>query len=181
MSVSRFFAVLMIFAGVSLAWMILGGTLEFRTSSLEDSLSKEVNSLWGPADLVQWAPHIHADPSGQSQDGRTGPIKSVVTADFEHHNRYKGLLWFSTYSVKFAGTYQVQGRSSGAFFSFALPDGINILENLSVTLDGDEQPESYAALGGKIIRLPISPDGAAHEVRIAFETRGRDSWKYSSS
>ena len=44
----RFLAIAVIWLGCTVAWMILGGTLNLRTDSLSGNLSNEVNALWGP-------------------------------------------------------------------------------------------------------------------------------------
>ena len=44
----RFLAIAVIWLGCTVAWMILGGTLNLRTDSLSGSLNNEVNALWGP-------------------------------------------------------------------------------------------------------------------------------------
>jgi len=63
-SVLRFFALALIFGAVSTAWMLLGASTYIRTEMLDDSLSGEMDSLWGPEMLAQAAPYI-----GPARDG----------------------------------------------------------------------------------------------------------------
>jgi hypothetical protein len=145
--------VLVILLIASFAWLILGSTIKYRTADLEVSLSEEVNSLWGPADLVQAAPYVAAP------GGRTDPLRSDVQVHFEHHNRYKGLLWFSTYTVEFSGTYKVVGkpeRRSGGTFVLQLPEDVPFFQNLRVTLDG-EPFECKASADGRQILSVLLP------------------------
>ena len=74
MTVVRFFAVVLIFLAVSAAWGILGGVVFARTEMLDDSLSGEMASLWGPKVVTQTAPYWTAKPTGERTDaGAIGP------------------------------------------------------------------------------------------------------------
>ncbi len=44
--VKRFLAIAVIWLGCTVAWMILGGTLNLRSNSFSGSLNNEVNALW---------------------------------------------------------------------------------------------------------------------------------------
>ena len=69
MSMSRFVAVVLIFGAVSLAWGVLGGAMFARTELLDSRLSDEMDSKWGPRELVQtapyWAPRANSEPLGR--------------------------------------------------------------------------------------------------------------------
>jgi len=56
MTAFRFFLVIVVFCAASVGWMILGGTIEYRTHDLSQRLSREVDALWGPTNVVQPAP-----------------------------------------------------------------------------------------------------------------------------
>jgi hypothetical protein len=94
MTAFRFFLIIVVFGVASVGWMILGGTIEYRTARLTDRLGEDVDTLWGPAGLVQPAP-------------TPDPLASDVQVRFDHEHRYKGLIWFSTYTVDFSGTYEI--------------------------------------------------------------------------
>jgi hypothetical protein len=51
-------AILIIFFGVSIAWAVLGGTVERRTSHQDTRLKEEVGQLWG-ASQNQKAPLVY--------------------------------------------------------------------------------------------------------------------------
>ena len=103
MSTLRLFAIIFIFGAVSLAWMILGGTLEYRTDELGSELSQKVDALWGSSGLMQSAPCVVVGNDEQQIkfERYDDPLSSDVKVDFVHHDRYKGLLWFSTYTGRF--------------------------------------------------------------------------------
>ena len=56
MTAFRFFLIIVVFCVVSVGWMILGATLEYRTHDLTQRLGEEVDTMWGPSGLVQQAP-----------------------------------------------------------------------------------------------------------------------------
>ena len=181
MTTLRFVVISIIFASAGAAWAILGGNLEYRTSKLQKSLAEEVNNLWGPSSLVQKAPYLQA-----VRGYRVEPIKTEAAVEFEHHNRYKGLLWFSTYTVNFSGEYTVQAPITGqtgkaALFNFELPHGASFFENLRVSLDGQIRAVKYKASNGNILVIPLPADNAPHRIAVSYKTRGRDRWEYALS
>jgi len=186
MNVLRFFAIVFIFSFVSIAWMILGGSITYRTDELRRSLTEEVNSLWGPSNLVQHSPYVakrtEADPNRLNRQREAGrePLSSQIAVSFEHHNRYKGLLWFSTYKVAFEGTYQLPAPENGEAraFVFELSD-VSFLEGLVVTLDGQEVENVLDT--DNVIRVLLPTDAAAHSVTVKYDTCGQDSWQYGTA
>ena len=188
MTTQRFFAIVLIFLVASTAWVVLSRTLDYRTRTLEDSLGKEVNGLWGPANLVQNAPYATNELQGKGQSvQRPDPVESQIEVHFEHHNRYKGLLWFSTYEVGFSGKYLIDapgGRQPG--FVFELPKGANFFDKVEASVDGKPVEAKYKSGNPNsllLVALPVESDEdrSRHEVKVSFRTRGRDSWRYSPS
>ena len=116
MRVQRLIAIGAIFVVVSVAWLVLGRSMQTRTHDLDTSLSAEMNNLWGPKVLVQVAPHWVGQPGttaagtgqGPGRDSTTiTPGESRVRADIHLDQRNKGLLWYSTFTVKFTADYTV--------------------------------------------------------------------------
>ncbi|HYP75719.1 MAG TPA: inner membrane CreD family protein [Polyangiaceae bacterium] len=122
----RFLAIAVIWLGCTVAWMILGGTLNLRTDSLSGSLNNEVNALWGPPG--QQAPPlamyqktvlteevtVEQKPEGNSKKIVQHETKvdvpltldsSNVQAKLELEQQRKGLLWFPTYAIAFHADY----------------------------------------------------------------------------
>ena len=185
MSVLRFSATGLVFLAVSAAWWILGATVQVRTEQLDDSLSAEMASLWGPKVLAQASPYC--SPSAGAKRGEGGaitPAASKITADIRHEHRYKGLLWYSTFDVDFTGEYGVPPAASeeksgtDAFFVFPLPDGASTYHALAVTVDGNDMAIAPGdILAGRIV-MPIARD-LGHAVTVHYVTGGRDVWLYS--
>ncbi len=186
MTVIRLFAIIVIFCAASAAWLVLGGSMEYRTAERKDSLSREVTSLWGPPDLVQHAPYVVPGQDDRTAASRyVDPIGGDVQVDFEHANRYKGLLWFSTYTARFDAVYRVTlpspgaGAGSGGLFIFRLPG--REVEKIRFELDGAEYQAAYSDSFSNTALVRLPGDSAEHAVRVAYEVKGRDSWVYRAT
>ena len=182
MNTQRFTAIAFIFAVASIGWAILGNTIDYRTDQLERSLSQEVDTMWGPEGIVQCTPCILTGGIKELTSGEYDtPIQSDVGVNFEHHNRYKGLLWFSTYTAHFKGTYRLGESAGDATFLFKLPDEVHSLEELAFTVDDVAVEPTYSTTHGvsNTLKVPINP-GAEHTVAVEYTTRARDRWAYSS-
>src|ERR1700730_14519905 len=120
--VKRIVAIVFIFVCASVAWAILGTTIFSRTYDLDLVSVNKVESLWGTA-------QNQAPPRATYQQINTKEVESFennkiikrkveervdlllpaqsshidVALDLEH--RQKGLLWYSTYKVNYAGVY----------------------------------------------------------------------------
>ena len=181
MKVLRFIAIIMIFGGVSAAWLALGGTMWARTEDLDDQLSQEMRSLWGPETLVQTSPYLADKGDAKRTDpGAAAPSSSAITVDISHDNRYKGLLWFSTFSVIFDGTFSFDGVSAvgGGVFICELPRGVTGYDGLSVELNGVAQSIPLSQIAGGRITLSVDRSIDA-TVRVHYVTKGQDVWLYS--
>ena len=131
----RFLAIAVIWLGCTVAWMILGGTLNLRTDSLSGSLSNEVNALWGPPG--QQAPPlakyqktelteevtVEQKPEGNSKKIVQHETKvdvplmldsSNVHAKLTLEQQRKGLMWFPTYGIDFRADYTFLNDALGA-------------------------------------------------------------------
>ena len=182
MSVLRFFAIVIIFGAVSIAWMILGGSVWVRTEMLDSSLSQEMERLWGPKTVVQTAPYLSASPDGsRAGSSAGGPSSSTINTDIRHEHRYKGLLWYSTFTVAFDGAYTIEpagGEERGEYFIFRLPEGITLHDGLAVAVDGADVPLTRAQKTSGTIAMKVDR-AARHVVNVRFTTYGRDVWLYA--
>ncbi len=181
MNALRFAAIALIFGGVTLAWMALGGSVWVRTEMQDTSASEELEGLWGPKVLVQSAPYVSpVSDGGRTEADSTAPSASTITADIEHEHRDKGLLWYSTFTVTFSGTYTIPADADAqeAYFLFALPEGIASHDGLTVTVDGSAValPQAQKTSG----RLAVKLDRTAERtVAVSFATYGQDIWLYA--
>lgn len=102
------FAIIAIYLCTSVAWIVLGASVESRTYHRESDLGQLVESSWG-------APQAQAPPAAFTTRGTTPaplPIeRSRIQAALQLEQRQKGLLWFPTYRVRFHGEYFFVNRS----------------------------------------------------------------------
>src|SRR5437660_9156342 len=99
---ARLAALILIFLCASAAWAALSGTIAWRTQQSDAAQRTELGSLWGPAQN-QMAPSFGYARSRATIV--TAPDASRIRVDLSLEQRRKGLLWYNTYSVDFAGTY----------------------------------------------------------------------------
>src|SRR5262245_11983299 len=107
----RIAAITGIFLSTSVAWMILGTSIFFRTDSLNSVLSSRVGSTWGteqgqkPPSVVYYTEEVktvEVEENGKKvQKTETKKIphevalnSSRIRTDFHLDYRQKGLLWF---------------------------------------------------------------------------------------
>ena len=134
-------ALVFIFICTTIAWMILAGTISSRTNSSNEQLQGHVASTWGTpqeqsppiADYTvtefRNVPRWENDKSvirTEKIETRV-PLKltaSRINVGFNLDPRQKGLLWYSTYQVQFAGDYTFHNDSAEArtvTFRFKFP------------------------------------------------------------
>lgn len=174
MTVLRLIAIILVFVMVSLAWFLLGGTLKFRTADL----ANEVSARWGPEGLAQKSPTLRVHGGDNSAGRELPPLSSRIEAWIDHANRYMGLLWFSTYSVRMQGQWEVQAAPGDqeAVFSLPLPS-TRTQEDFSISMDGKRIDETQAVVPGQV-SIALPNDGQRHTIAVSYSTRALDSWTY---
>ncbi len=194
--VKRIAAITFIFLCTSVAWMILGGTIFARTYDRAPGLRDKVVSNWG-------GPHRQKPPSAayavfenettetvvegkterrtvRRRSWRDVPLASSrIAVDLNLEHRQKGLLWYSTYAVRFAGRYSFTNPSpeeQEVRFAFPFPSEHAIYDDLAITIDGRpvavtaEKKEAYAT-----VRVP---GNAAPVLEVSYRSQGLESWRY---
>ncbi|MGH9971380.1 MAG: hypothetical protein ACREBG_26790 [Pyrinomonadaceae bacterium] len=156
----RIIAIAFIFVCTSVAWAILGGTIFTRTYSLDSLAENRVASTWGaPQDQAPpTASFTHIVPKSEEiiENGKKAvrtvneavttplPLESStidVALDLEH--RQKGLLWYSTYKVAFAGVYGFRNTSEKeetVQFLLKFPTAQAMYDDLTFAVDGTPVP-----------------------------------------
>jgi hypothetical protein len=159
--------------------MTLGASIVARTRSGYTSLGERVQELWG-APHVQNAPEVVIkDALGQAS--RLELQSSEIDVDLALDHRRKGLLWYATYDVDFAGRYTVRNPSSEvatATVKIEFPsigavydDFLFQVKDVRATPKGD--------LGnGLSARAELQP-GEEAEILLSYRSRGLDNWRYS--
>jgi len=195
----RIIAIAFIFVCASVAWAILGGTIFARTYDSAASSDNRVASTWG-------APQNQAPPTAsfreivsrkeESTENGKKIVKTIqeevttllplessavdVALDLEH--RQKGLLWYSTYKVAFAGIYGFRNTSDKertVNFVLNFPTSKAIYDDLVFTVDGTPvtvSNEQNAAMGS--IKVPV---GQVASLAVGYRSQGLNEWRYSFS
>ena len=168
----RLFAVFLIFMAAAFGWVVLGGTVQYRTDNTGQGGWEQVGSLWGEPQ-TQSAPVFH---SGKNV---IPVVSSNIDAKFKLDQRRRGLLWYSTYGVDFAGTYGVRNaskESTAVSMQLAFPSPNGVYDGFAVSIDGKNVPVSYVN-GAAVAQFTIDP-GATALVATGYRTQGLDEWRY---
>jgi hypothetical protein len=103
--------------------------------------------------------------------------RANVTFDLEH--RQKGLLWYSTYSVVFDGTWSFRNtaESDSVVLEFRLPTPQAIYDDLRVTING--APAPYRSQNQALLTTAQVPRGDPIVFGVAYKSQGLDEWRYA--
>jgi hypothetical protein len=179
MSGKRLFAIIGIFVLASVAWLVLAGSVQVRTTSTTDRLGDAVGGLWG-SPQSQEAPEFRYSPSGATSRMEIAGT-DIVTA-FKLSQRRKGLLWYATYVVDFKAAYKVKNPTDRAIqttMTFTFPDAAGTYDGFAVKVAGAEVPVEYRD-GKAYASFPLAP-GASATVVTGYKTNGLASWDYVPS
>jgi len=194
----RVAAIIFIYLCTTFAWAILGGTIYSRTyAPAIDRLKGEVSSSWGTAqyqsapragyDVVLSIPKTIRDDAGKvvtttdtERHWVSLPIdKSRINVDLHLDQRKKGLLWCSTYAVRFSGDYSFTNPSDSPesiTFILPLPAQQAMYDDLALTLDGEPlTPEAGDKQYYSVVKIP------PHKTVIfgtSYRSQGLERWEY---
>ena len=192
----RILAIAFILVCTSIAWAVLGSTIFYRTYNSDSSLKGRVVSSWG-APQEQAPPtagfsdlrvkYISTDEDGKSVAHRVEenfwtslPLeKSRVQAELHLDYRQKGLLWYSTYRVNFAGAYHFTYEGDAPrdiTFTLHLPAEQAIYDDMTFSANGvplavkNEKTEAFAV-------FPAKPHETVN-LELGYRSQGMESWQY---
>jgi inner membrane protein involved in colicin E2 resistance len=188
-------AIVIIFIGAAVGWSILGTTIFTRTYSFDESLKGRVVSIWG-------APHVQKPPTATttkeiakkvevSENGKTvlrtekdyvvkaldlEGSKIAVALDLEH--RQKGLLWYSTYRVAFAGDFLLKNTTDEEAVDLVvgLPTPQASYDEVTIAVDGQAVP--FANEKSSLRAATRIARGQTAVVTVKYRSQGLDSWRY---
>ena len=192
----RLAAITFIWFSTSVAWLILGGTIDHRTYSSNDKLRPGVASIWG-SPQEQGPPsasyeRIEQHKTETETDGRKTtrtetrrytvplPLKaSRVDVALALDHRRKGLLWYSTYVVDFSGVYTFRNDTPDPHqvtYRLPFPAEHAIYDGLVMEINGRGLPAAAGKEGASIAE-PLAP-GETATLRVAYRSHGLESWRY---
>lgn len=195
MSVKKLVAILCIFLGCSLAWLILGGVNSARTSSSFHTLKSYVSNTYGsnlqitaPSIYVERAAHFESkhtsrtySPTPVIEKDRQGPSESDVSIHVSLDPRKKGNLWFPTFKSSFIGTYVFNAhelpKDLPLFLEASFESKSSVYNDISYSINGVPQTSITPLVKGDGIPLTRS-DNSKIELTISYSTNGMDSIRY---
>ena len=193
----RIIAIAFIFVCASIAWAILGGTIFARTYDSAASADNRVTSTWG-------APQNQSPPTAsyketvsrneESTENGKKIVKTIqeeittllplessavdVALDLEH--RQKGLLWYSTYKVRFAGVYGFRNptdKEQTLIFRLQFPTAQAIYDDLTFAVDGNPATLTNDNNAAKA-EVKIGA-GKTAQLSVGYSSQGLNEWRYS--
>lgn len=195
--VKRIIAIFLIYVCVSLAWMFLGSTVNVRTYNSDINLRDAVGQLWGTVQK-QKAPVAYYQTVQETQVETAKGAETIkeirketinnyfpleaskIDVDLKLEHRKKGLLWYSTYRVKFTGNYRVINNTEETrdiFVDFNFPAEGAIYDNFRFAIGGKELDKIQITSGVLNGRMNLAP-GQSQTIEIAYESQGLDEWWY---
>jgi hypothetical protein len=113
------------------------------------------------------------------------PLQTDARAQLTLEHRRKGLLWYSTYTVVFDGTYTVENATPCAReMRLSVPFSARgaSYDEFSVHLDGQELPVQISTQNQQVsaaLGKGVFGASSRHTLRLRYTSRGMDRWAYS--
>src|SRR3990170_1175025 len=123
-----------------------------------------------------------APPANRSETvGTRVPLaldQTRAAVDFDLDHRRKGLLWYSTYAVKFDGNFRFRNTtvSDSVVIEFPLPAAQASYDDLRVSLDGTPVP--YRIQDQALLVTTRVPTGDSVGLSASYSSRGLSEWRY---
>jgi hypothetical protein len=189
-------AIVFIFACTAVAWAILGSTVFYRTYSSESELKGRVASTWGTAQeqappTATYEEILPTEAGAAAEEGNPRPAikqrelcslpleSSRIQVGLHLDYRRKGLLWYSTYRVHFAGKYEFTNPGDAPrelTFTLHLPAQRAIYDDLSFNFNG-----TPLAVTGQTMNAYGRAELGPHEravLNVTYRSQGVETWKY---
>ncbi len=200
MTLWRLFGIGIIFLCTTIGWIVLGATVVERTDELDYRLESEVTKLWGGKHVQEaptaWYELTHPSSREIQETDATGKLvtrtvteqvtdklpvsltraRIDVRLDLDH--RRKGLLWYDTYAVAFAGHYVVANPTAEArtmHVKFAFPASEAIYDGFTFMVAG--KPVRATDLSSVVTTIQLAA-GETTTIDVAYQSRGLDVWHY---
>ena len=171
-------AIVAIFLCSALAWFILGATVASRTAAAGNELGPRVGSSWG---LPQ-----KQEPPIATSSSEVSPVTSALTLErsrirtaLDLEQRQKGLLWFATYRVAFAGDYLFRNDTpaENVLLRLRFPEPQAIYDDVVFRVNGQAiRPMSVAGGMQTPVKVPV---GGTVRLEVGYRSQGMTTWYYS--
>ena len=196
--IKRLVAIGFIFGCTSVAWFLLAGAITHRTYSADQNLRYQVERIWGAPQVqeppaITWTERVSRQIESV-EDGKK--ISKDVESRVQHpialqasdievalklEHRQKGLLWYATYGVGFAGAYTVTNTTGAARevdVALPFPSKNAVFDDLRFEVDGKQWMTAPVSSDGRITgRLQLAP-GERAVLRVGYRSQGLERWTY---
>lgn len=206
MNAKRIAAVVVIYVLTSIAWCVLGGVSYSRTETARQTLGSgsragefstgksNVQELWGSPQYqhapVVWSTHIEKVATTNEKGkkiitdvAKTDPAvltSSRLKVNIDLDPRRKGLLWYSTYKVKFEGDYTFTNDFPDKrkfFVKLNFPQDQVAFDNVLIFVNDKRVAPSGDLSQG--IEVPVElAAGETAPVTFSYGSQGLDTWQY---
>lgn len=180
----------------TIAWVILGSTIFSRTYGSNEQLQGHVASTWGTSQRQEPPTAIYTVTdvvnSTTVENGKeiihsknvqrqvALPMEaSTIRVNFHLTPRQKGLLWYSTYAVDFAGDYKFRNNSAQVQtvdFRLKFPAEKAIYDALQMKVD-EQSVALTTDAEGTVGRVNVDR-GKTAILHVAYSSQGLDGWRY---
>lgn len=181
MSFTRILAIALITLCTAAAWALLGSALTLRTQQSGAQTLSDVADVWGPELQQQHPTAFYLSPTGSRGKVVLQPSKTKTRADLSYEPKKRGLLWHRTYGVAFSAEYEFTNTTPVAqtlYVQFPLPSERASYQGFSFTL-GDATPRQSAPSKGVITEAVVVPPKSSVPLKVTYQTRGMDTWRYT--
>jgi inner membrane protein CreD len=198
---ARLVAIAFIYVCTAVAWFTLGATVVNRTGASDAQLAAEVTKLWGgrhrqvaPAAWYERNRIVTEELEQRDKQGRPYTVtrsvtdripapllSSRVTVRLALDQRRKGLLWYDTYGVTFAGRYEIHNpdaKERQVFVHFPFPSAEALYDDFRFALNGNEAPPATNLAQGLTTSV-LLPAGGKAQVEVGYRSRGLGEWTYA--
>ena len=193
-------AIVIVYLVAVVGWIILAGTITYRTDHQDTELKNEVGQLWGtPLDQkAPWASLMVDSPTrtegpnpqgngvvfvrpGANPEKHEVPIaQNDIRVGFKLDQRQKGLLWYSTYRIRFSGNYvfeNTQDKSGMLTVNFAFPAANGHYDDFKFEVDGAPVQFTRQDASTVVATIPCAAR-SSHRLGVNYNSQGLDRFSY---
>ena len=197
--VKRIVAIAIVYLIAAVGWITLAGTISYRTDHQDVELKRQVGQLWGtpleqlaptavltvlwPAEVAKWdsAQKKNIVERSSATDRYEVPVvQNDISVGFKLDQRQKGLLWYSTYGIRFFGDYvfeNPQDLSGSLAVSFAFPAADGQYDDFKFEVDGT--PVAFTRHNANMLVATVGCAAKSrHHLTVNYFSQGLDRFTY---
>ena len=193
---ARIAAITFILGCTSVAWYILGGTIDSRTNESDARSRPGVASIWG-SQQEQSPPSatyertekekVETETDGHKTTRTVSHSSTVqlpldssrISATLALEHRQRGLLWYSTYVVDYGGAYTFHNPTPDSLavkYRLKFPAEHAIYDGFTMELNGHALPTTSDKQGISLA-AQLAPQETA-TLRVGYRSHGLECWRY---